>query len=145
MVNISAPFGARRLQLLNISRPRHDGRHFLDDIFKCIFVNKKICILIKLSLTVVRNGPINNIQALGQIKVCRLAGTKPLSEPMLVVYWRIFASLGLNELMLQFVDLAGIWGIECDFYLRANDSVHSSDWNTFENNKYVYWISPESA
>ena len=28
----------------------------------------------------------------------RRQGDKPLSEPMIVIYWRIYASLGLKEL-----------------------------------------------
>ena len=37
---------------------------FTDDIFKCIFMNEKFCILIKISLKFVPKGPINNNQAL---------------------------------------------------------------------------------
>ena len=36
--------------LLNSSLPRQNGHHFAEDIFKCIFVNEKLCILIKISL-----------------------------------------------------------------------------------------------
>ena len=35
---------------LNTLRPRQNGRHFPDDIFKCIFVNKNTWIFIKISL-----------------------------------------------------------------------------------------------
>ena len=31
-----------------------------DDIFRCIFVNAKFCILIKILLKIVPNGPIDN-------------------------------------------------------------------------------------
>ena len=44
--------------------PRQNGCHFADDIFKRIFVNENIWILIKISLKFVPNGPINNIPAL---------------------------------------------------------------------------------
>ena len=40
------------------------GRHFTDDIFRCIFVNEKFCILIKISLKFVPKGPIDNNLAL---------------------------------------------------------------------------------
>ena len=53
-------------------------RHFADDIFKCIFLNENVWIPVKISLKYVPKGPINNIPAL--------------------VYRRIYASLGLNEL-----------------------------------------------
>ena len=36
--------------VLNTLGPRQNGRHFPDDIFKCIFVNKKAWIFIKISL-----------------------------------------------------------------------------------------------
>ena len=72
------------LKIINTLRPRQNGRHFPEDIFKCIFLNESIWISIKISLMFVPKGPINNIPALVQIMAwCRL-GDKPLSEPMLV-------------------------------------------------------------
>ena len=65
-------------------RPRQNGRHFADDIFKCIFLNENVWIPIKISLKFVRNGPINNIPASVQIMAWRRPGDKPLSEPMMV-------------------------------------------------------------
>ena len=56
--------------------------HFADDIFKCIFFNENVWILIKVSLKFVPKGPINNIPSLVQIMACRRTGDKPLSEPM---------------------------------------------------------------
>ena len=44
----------------NLSRPEQNGRHFADDNFRCIFVNDNFCILIKMSLKFVPNGPIDN-------------------------------------------------------------------------------------
>ena len=68
----------------NTLRPRQDGRHFADDIFKCIFLNENVWIPIKISLKFVPNGPINNIPAMVQIMAWRRPGDKPLSEPMVV-------------------------------------------------------------
>ena len=51
-----------------------------------------------MSLEFVLKGLINNIPALVQIMAWRSPGDKPWSEPMMVIYWRIDASLGLNEL-----------------------------------------------
>ena len=76
-------------------RPRQNGRHFTDYIFKCVFLNEDIWILIDISLKFVPKGPINNIPALVQIMAWRRPGDKPLSEPMMM---SIYASLGLNEL-----------------------------------------------
>ena len=66
----------------NTLRPRQHGRHFTDDIFKCIFLNEDIWISIKISLKFVPKGPINNIPALVQIMAWRRPGDKPLSELM---------------------------------------------------------------
>ena len=49
---------------INSSPPGQNGRHFANDIFKCIFVNEKFCILIKISPTFVPKGPIDNPPAL---------------------------------------------------------------------------------
>ena len=68
---------------VNTLRPRQTGRHFADDIFKCIFLNENVWIPIKISLKFIPKGPINNNPALVQIMVWRRPGAKPLSEPMM--------------------------------------------------------------
>ena len=68
----------------NTLRQRQDGRLFPDDIFKSIFFNENVQILIKISLTFVPKASINNIPALVQIMAWRRPGNKPLSEPMMV-------------------------------------------------------------
>ena len=68
----------------NTLRPRQNGRHFADDVLKCIFLNEKVSIPIGISLKFVPKGPIDNIPALVQIMVWRRPGDKPLSEPMMV-------------------------------------------------------------
>ena len=73
-----------RASWVNTLRPRQNGRHFADDIFKCIFLNKNVWISIKISLKFVPKGPINNIPALVEIMAWRRPGDKPLSEPMMV-------------------------------------------------------------
>ena len=70
--------------LINTLRSRQNGHHFADDIFKCIFLNENVWIMIKISLTFVPKGPINNIPALFQIMAWPRAGDKPLSETMMV-------------------------------------------------------------
>ena len=69
---------------INTLRPRQNGRHFADDIFKCIFLNEIAWIPIKISLKFVPRGPINNIPALVKIMAWRRLGDKPLSGPMMV-------------------------------------------------------------
>ena len=66
---------------VNTLRPRQNGRHFPDDIFKCIFVDDDAQISIKISLKFVPKGLINNIPALVQIMAWRRPGDKPLSGP----------------------------------------------------------------
>ena len=67
----------------NTLRPRQNGRHFPDDILKCIFLNEKVWISIKISLEFVPKGSISNSPALVQIMAWRRLGDKPLSEPIL--------------------------------------------------------------
>ena len=69
---------------INTLRPRQNGRHFPDDILKCIFFNENVRIAIEISLKFVPKGPINNISALFQIMAWCRSGDKPLSEPMMV-------------------------------------------------------------
>ena len=51
---------------INTLRPKHNGRHFPDDIFKCIFLIENVWISIEISLKFVPTGPISNISALVQ-------------------------------------------------------------------------------
>ena len=55
---------ARTLVFINSSPPGQNGRHFADDVFRCIFINEKFCILIKISPNFVPEHPIDNNPAL---------------------------------------------------------------------------------
>ena len=70
--------------VFNTLRPRQNGRRFVDDTFKRIFLNENVRISIKISLKFVPKGPVNNIPALVQRMAWRRSGDKPLSEPMMV-------------------------------------------------------------
>ena len=74
--------------LINTLRPRRNGRHFPDDIFKWIFLNENVWVLIKISLGFIPRCPIKNIPALVQIMAWGRPGD-------------IYASLGLIELILS--------------------------------------------
>ena len=87
---------------LNTLRSRQNGRHFPDDIFKCIFLNENVWISLQISLKFVPKGPINSNPALVQIMAWRRQATSHYLNQCWLVYWRIFASLGLNELMLTY-------------------------------------------
>ena len=69
---------------LNTLRPRQNGRHFADDIFKYIFLNENVWIPIEISLKFVPKGGINNIPVLVPIMAWRRPGDKPLSESIMV-------------------------------------------------------------
>ena len=91
--------------LVNTLRPRQNGRHFPNDIFKRIFLNEDVWISLNISLKFVPKARGNNVPALVQIMALRRPGDKPLSDPMtlsspthICINWRIYASLGLNEL-----------------------------------------------
>ena len=83
----------------NTLRSRLNGHHYTDDIFECVFLNENILISIKISLNFVPEGQINCIPALVQIMAWRRPGAKPVSELMVFVPRRIYASPGLNELI----------------------------------------------
>ena len=68
---------------VNTLRPRQNGRHFPDNIFKCIFLKENIWISINILLKFIPKGPINDIPALVQVMAWSQSGDKPLSEPMM--------------------------------------------------------------
>ena len=82
--------------VFNTLRPMQNCRHFAD-IFKCIYLNENVWIWIEISMKFVPNVRINIIPTVVQIIAWRLSGDKPLSGPMMASFWRIYASLGLNE------------------------------------------------
>ena len=51
-------------KIVNTLRPRQNGRHFVDAILKCIFLNEDVWIPIEISLKFVPKVPIDNIPAL---------------------------------------------------------------------------------
>ena len=50
---------------VNSSPPEQYGRHFADDIFKCIFLNEKCGIFIRVSLKFLPKGPIWEYVSIG--------------------------------------------------------------------------------
>ena len=71
------------VHFINTLRPGENGRRFTDDIFTCIFVNEKFCILIEISLMFFPWGAIDNNPALVQMMASHWVGDKPLSETIL--------------------------------------------------------------
>ena len=59
---VKGPLGITEVwAYLNTVRTRQNGHNFAD-IFKCIFLNRNVCISINISLKFVPKGQINNIQ-----------------------------------------------------------------------------------
>ena len=108
-------YGVTRPLWINTLRPRQNGRHF-PDIFKGIFLNENVWILIKISLKFVSNGPINNIPALVQIMAWHWPGDKPLSETMIslpthiCVTWPQWVKICCRDYIVMITDaLAPNW------------------------------------
>ena len=83
---------------LSSLRPRPNRRHFADDIFKCIFENENEWISPRISLKFVLKVRINNIPSLFIYLLGAVQATSHYLNQWWLVYWRIYASLGLNEL-----------------------------------------------
>ena len=60
---------------------------FVDDIFKCIFVTEKYCILIEIVSKFIPKGPIHTKPALGQTMAWCWTGDKPLYEPKMAQFF----------------------------------------------------------
>ena len=60
------PYEVRSTLNVNSSSPRQNGRHFADNILKCIFMNERLGILIKISLKFVPKGLNGNKSELVQ-------------------------------------------------------------------------------
>ena len=74
------------LSTFNTFRPRRNGCHFADNIFKYISMNEKFCILIQIPLKFVPKGLIDNKSALVQVMAWRRTGDKPLPESKLAQF-----------------------------------------------------------
>ena len=114
--------------MVNTLRPKQNGRHFADDTFKRIFLNENIRISIKMSPKFVPKGLINNIPALVLIMAWRRLGDKPLSEQCWLDHWRIYASLGLNELNIHNPTLPVRLDAICRCFVLSNPASDSQPW-----------------
>ena len=115
--------------IFNTLGPRQNGRHVVDDIFKCPFYHENFWISIKISMKFVPKGLINNIPALLQILAWRRPGDKPLSEPMMVsspTHIYLTRPQWVNNIPVSFITL----------------SLHTSVCVTPRpNDIYVFWLA----
>ena len=72
---------------IGLSVPGQNGRHFADDIFKCIFMNEYFSILIRISLKFVPKGPIDNMSVMAWCRTGDNAFTRINADP---AYRRIY-------------------------------------------------------
>ena len=117
---------------INTLRPRQNGRHFADDIFKCIFLNENVWIPFQISLKFLPRGAINNIPALVQIMAWRRSGDKPLSEPMMVgllMHICVTRPQWVNEILIKrqtffvkkiWLKLQSAWSVKCQPFVLAS-------------------------
>ena len=119
------------LETINSSNHGQHGWYYPDDIFKCIFMNEKFCILIRISLKFVPKGPIKNIPVLVHIM-------SPDRRQAIIwtnaglVHWRIYAALGGDELRWY------IFMTECVVCVSTVASIlETSSWATRPNGKKI--------
>ena len=89
---------------------------FSDDIFKCFFINEKVCILIWIPPKCVPKGPIDNNSALVQVMAWRRIGDKPLPETEMIQFTDTYMRRSGRWVKLKIV-IDG-WDISCHSALR---------------------------
>ena len=82
---------------INTLRPRKNGRHFADDILKCIFFNANLWTSNTLSLKYVPYGLFGDMSALVQIIAWCRTSNKPLSDLMMIT--DAYVSPDISELL----------------------------------------------
>ena len=99
-----APNGVTRPQWVNSSPLGQNGRHSACNIFRCIFVNEKFCISIRIALEFVLKGLIYKKNSIGLDN-----GLAPNRQVIIwtnadPIHWHIYAALGgrwVNPLWLS--------------------------------------------
>ena len=136
--------------ILNSSPPGQNGRLFAENIFRCIFMNEKFYILIKISLKFVPKGPIDNNPALVQIMAWRRIGDKPLSEQILTRFTDAYTRgrwVNCNSHLVSYLTSSWeIWLNKCStiskvlFHsLQNEDFVFSG--HSVQQFRSIYWYS----
>ena len=119
----------RTQKCINTLQPRQNGRHFPDDIFKCIFLNENVWISIKISLKFVPKGPINNIPALVHIMAWRRL-THRTSSPGQISFLSMLNKISANERRRWMHNV-----------FRADSKLAHSQWETsLQSNAVSHWL-----
>ena len=99
-------------------RPRQNGRHFADNIFKCIFLNENVWILIENFTGVCSEGSNWEYSIIGSDNGLALIRRQAIiCTNECIGYWWIYASLGLNESINSFSDFVYIRHHRLFFYI----------------------------
>ena len=125
----------------NTLRPRQNGRHFPEDIFKWIFFNENVRISIMISLKFVPKGPINNIPALVQTMAWRRSGAKPLYELMvfsLLTHMCFTRPQWVKPKYLE-ISFANALLLSCQFVLKF-----CTIFETIPQLKWMFWTNEVS-
>ena len=115
-------------------RPRQYGRHFADDICKCIFLNQIVWTVIAISLQCVHECQINNIPALIEIMAWCRPGDKHYLNQWYLAYSHKYASLDRELRKVAY------WGRNVDersFTVTSN--MHFKH-NSVDHDYYKSWI-----
>ena len=86
----------------NSSPPGQNGHHFANNIFWCIYMNEKFCVLTKISLKFVPEGPIDNKPSIGLDNGLATNRWQAIIYPNVdPVHWCIYAAPGGDELIIM--------------------------------------------
>ena len=83
---------------INTLRPRQDGRHFADDICKCTFLNEMLEISLKCHWNLFIRVKLTIFQHWFRKWLGADQATSHYQHHWWLFYWRIYSSLGLDEL-----------------------------------------------
>ena len=83
---------------VNTLRPRQNGRHFADDIFKCIFLNENVWIGLIFNWSLFLWFELTIFQHWYRWWLGAEQATTHYLNQWWLFYWCIYASLGLNKL-----------------------------------------------
>ena len=67
-----------------------DGCYFANNIFQCIFLKEKFCVLSQVPLKFIPKDQVDNKSSLVQVMAWCQKGTKPLSEPMMTLFTDLY-------------------------------------------------------
>ena len=122
-----------RGQVLNTLRPRLNGCHFLDDICKCIFLKENVWISMIFHWNLCVRVKLTMFQLWFGKRFGASQATSLYLNQWRLIYWCIYASLGLNESVNWTNVDQELWG---HIYCAARS--YCSNWDHWSDNLYLY-------